>query len=299
MKKIAIYGIIAVSAISAGGLIGFGAKKLFGTVLDDYSGFDPSVYVIDGEALIKKIESKPTAGERVATFPVVDIVNYALEKYKRFDDSFSYTVGVADAGITTQKIRAAQIKNSSKYFEESASAGMVGCANRTFQDVGGETIDLHRTKDVTINNDKPVFPYPSTPTNYTLKSYKDAYGKTLDEMFIYTIHAKTTTKSQISKNEDGTYNAYLELSPTLSTYFYKKQMVSISELEATPSFEYIKLTYTLDSNLMLSKLSIDEYFVAKKMGIDAGTRNMLTTKYFPNQSREIPALNEGFFYGDE
>lgn len=299
MKKVAIYAIIAASAIGAGGSIGFGAKKLFGTVLDDYSGFDPSVYNIDGDLLIAAVEEKPTTKEKIASFSVADIVNYSLEKYKRFDESYSYSVGDADAGVTVQKIRAAQIKTGNMFFEESASSGMVGCANRVTQEVGGDSVLLYRTEECNIVDEYPVFPYPANPVAFTLDAYKNAYGKTLDEMFIYTIHKKTILKSDLVANEDGTYTINLALNPSLSTYWYKKQMVSISNLEAVPKFTEVSLVFTLDSDLMLKTLAVNEYFYAKKMGIDAGTRNKLFNKYFPGQHRDIPKLNEAFHYGDD
>ena len=231
MKKVGIYAILVSSALVVGGLAGFGGKKLFGTVFDDYSGFNSDIYHIDGDELIRRVEQKKTTKEKIASFTPIELVNYSLQKYKRFEHSYSYAVGDADAGITVQKVRAAQIRNGNEYFEESASDGWIGCAMRTLQTLGEDSIDVYSTSSASIIDDDPVFQYSPFPLTYTLSFYKNMYGKTLDEMFIYIIHEKTIKSVNFKEQDDGTYLVNFELDPALSTFWYKKQMVSISDLD--------------------------------------------------------------------
>ncbi|MCQ2802780.1 MAG: hypothetical protein MJ225_03840 [Bacilli bacterium] len=299
MKKIGIYAIIVSSALALGGISGFGSKKLFGTVFDDYSGFNVDIYKINGDELIRKVEAKATTKDKIASFTPIELINYSIEKYKRCDHSYSYSIGNADAGISIQKVRSSQIRDEDKYFEESASDGIIGCAMRSFQIRGENTVDIYSASTASIKDDDPIFPYSSIPLSYTLPTYKQMYGKTLDEMFIYIIHDKTVKSATIKEQKDETYVVNFELDPALSTYWYKRQMVSISDLDCQPTFDYVRLTYTLDKNLMLVSLYTDESFIAKWSGFEKSTKNTLFTKYFPNDnSRKIPELNEPFHYGE-
>ena len=115
-------------------------------------------------------------------------------------------------------------------------------------------------------------------------------GKSLDETFIYIISNKVTLNSSKKKLDNGDFEIMLDLETNISTYYYKVQMKNISGLSNLPPFSDVKLTYTLDNDLVLKHLSVDETYTATKEGIPvpAKTHNTIEYYYFAEQYKAIP-----------
>ena len=120
------------------------------------------------------------------------------------------------------------------------------------------------------------------------------FGKTLDEMFIYLICEDSIVASQTEKI-DGGYTIDVDLDPNLSTVGYKNQMKNVSNLDKLPSFANVHLKFTLDTDLKLKKLTVDENYTAT-MVVDAKTHGMLDIYYYSDTYVKIPEINEQIEY---
>ena len=274
LTYILIVGISGTAGASAG-IIG---KRLLGQEEIDYSGFNPEAYRADGAALLNSYNNNPTS------YTPAKLVSIGLEKYRRCENSYSMTIGIAKT-VVNQTIRNYQIKNGDKYFEESISrSDMVTLADRMYQDGKNGNIDLYVGKATSTTTGS----YPSTGKNYTKEAYKKYLGKTLDEMFIYLISDSTAESgSAVTKLDNGDIQVVLNLNPDIAPYYYKYQMMNISHLDKLPMFQYIKLKYTFSSDMYLKTMVVDEKYSAS-MGISVTIQNSFTNYYFPNEYKAIP-----------
>lgn len=294
MKKLLLtyiltIGICAVAGVSTGIIL----KKTIGPIDETYPpGFDPKEFSPDVDAIWNKyqgLSNKTIDG--MSSFSDAEVVNVALEKFRRLDYCYFYSIGDAKT-IVNQTVRNAFIKYEDNYFEDQISySSMVALAKRSYQNGKDGQVIVH---DGTPTDSEHAR-YPETPTKtFEKKEYKEYLGKTLDEMFIYVISDKTTIDSSRTIRKDDVV-IKMNLNPNLSTFYYKTQMLNLSGLSNLPPFEEVKLTYTLSKDLVLKHLSIDETFTATKEGIPvpAKTNNVLEY-YYHAEKMEIPKWNELF-----
>lgn len=281
------FPVIAFVAIAIGASAGIFVKRKFGQEQVDYSNFDASVFAMDSKELLEKYRANPKGN-----FTAAELVNIGLEKYRQCENSYSFTVGSANT-IVNQSIRNAQIKNGDKYFEEQISkSGMVSLANRIETSQGSETTILYKGKAETEETAK----YDGETQNYTEEEYRNYLGRSLPDMFIYTISNDTVyDDSTIETLPNGNKRIYLNLDPDISTYNYKVQMKNMSNLDGLPTFNYVKQVYTFTSDMTLLHCYIDEKYQAS-MGMTVSIQNTLHNYYHANEYRAIPKLDESFDY---
>ena len=283
MKPAFIYISIVGTALAIGTAGGIVAKRVMGGENIIYEG-DATSMTFDVDAAYDKYLNY-TGNDMTKDFTPAEIVNIGLEKYRRCENSYSITKGIAST-MVTQTIRNYQIKNGDRYFEESISmSSMVKLANRMYQTGKEGNINLYKGSAV----NEELGSYPSDGTEYSQVDYKNYLGKTLDEMFIYIITDSTILDSEIEK-ADG-YTIKLSLDTEMSIIFYQYQMKNISGLDKYPKFTSVNLTYTFDKNLDLQHLYVDEIYQAT-MGVTVDIHNTLDTYYFPNSEIKIPETNE-------
>ena len=283
MKPAFIYISIVGTALAIGTAGGIVAKRVMGGENIIYEG-DATSMTFDVDAAYDKYLNY-TGNDMTKDFTPAEIVNIGLEKYRRCENSYSITKGIAST-MVTQTIRNYQIKNGDRYFEESISmSSMVKLANRMYQTGKEGNINLYKGSAV----NEELGSYPSDGTEYSQVDYKNYLGKTLDEMFIYIITDSTILDSEIEK-ADG-YTIKLSLDTEMSIIFYQYQMKNISGLDKYPKFTSVNLTYTFDKNLDLQHLYVDEIYQAT-MGVTVDIHNTLDTYYFPNSEIKIPEINE-------
>ena len=290
-KALIQYSIITVCAITIGITAGVVLKKKLGPVETDYTGFNPEAFKMDGKALVKEYEQNKNKN-----FTPAELVNIGLEKYRQCENSYSIGIGIADT-IVKQTIRNFQIRNGDKYFEEQISkSSMVSLANRAVQD-NENTVQVYKGKA----KDTEVSEYIDSGKDYTLEDFKDAWGKTLQDIFIYLICNETVIDNGTSvTKKDGTVRVQLELDPEIASYYYKHQMKSLSDLSALPTFEYLRQTYIFDaSNMMILHSILDEKYQATLSGITATIVNHLDYYYHTDEFIKIPEINENLNYSVE
>lgn len=301
MKSVVLYAIIGCSALAVGAGGGIIYKRVIMDPKEEIVGFNPDVCKPNLESLSKEVESYPNKKSAFSSMTPVDIANYSLEKYKSYENSVSYSTGVAKT-VVNQEIRTAQIKVGNKYFEETISkSSMVGVGKRMYLENSDSDLKLYAEKSadsVKIDGDSVHTEYKTTPQTYTESQYKTAWGRTLPDMFIYCIHKMTIIEDKCSKEElpDGGYKVVLELDPKMGGYQYRYQMQTISDLDALPVFEFITLTFMLDSNFDLKTQLAHEKYKATLMGISPDIENNIEYNYFPNKQFKIPEINEDIDY---
>ena len=290
LKATLIYGIVGTLIVASGIVTGVVLKRQFGQTEIDYSGFDPENYRMDAAELVKQYDKNPNKN-----FTAAELINIGLEKYRTCENCYSIGIGTADT-IVNQTIRNAQIKVGDHYFEESISySRMVAVANRVDQVGGNNDISLNKGKATGSD----AVSYDNKVTTFKAEDYKKAWGKTLDEMFIYIISNETVieSESKIERN-DNYIKVSVALDTVISTYYYKLQMKEISNLDKLPVFESLKQTYVFSKDMELLQCDVDEKYQAS-MGVTASIHNKITYYYHANVVRNIPSDNETIDYSIE
>lgn len=296
MKTLAIYGIIAASAIGIGFGTGAIIKRECTEPERDYSGFDTTRYNVDEDALIAKVNGYGSKKTAFTSCTAVDLVNYSLATYKRFENSYSIGVGLGKT-VISQQIRNAFIKNGDRYFEECVSkSDIVGVANRAIQTGINGDVDLYTAPEngPAIIIDTDVCGYYESPKHCTAQEYTEMYGRTPSGMFNYIVHKDSVESSE--KNEiEGGYEFVLKMYPDIATYNYQFQMQTISHLKKKPTFTSAQMIVRTDENLVLKAITTDESYNAI-MGFEAKIDSHIEYTYFANQYYKIPDLKENFDY---
>ena len=292
-KTLLAYLLIVGISGTAGAGTGVILKRTIGPVDEKYpAGFSPEEY--RDEKLLENLATYKSS-HSITSFTDAELVNVGLELYKEYDDSYWVGVGDADAGITVQTVRNGEIKRTidgvTYYFEEQISNGMVGVAKRSTQSVPGDEVKLYSGSP----NNAVTASYSPDASIFNKEGYKGYLGKTPDEMFIYIISNKTT-KSSSRKTVNGDIQVTLELDTNISTFYYKTQMKSISDLDNLPQFSRVNHTYTFSNEMVLKRLDVDEVYKAAKFGMSPETHNIITYKYYAGGKRDIPDLNTPFNY---
>ena len=292
LTYILLIGIAGVAGAGTGAIL----KRTLGPIDEIYpSGFNPDEYKEDIDTLYQQyLDKVAQGGDPTKGFTNSQLVNIGLEKYRRCENCYSVTIGLADTAVK-QTIRNAQVKNGDEYFEEAISySNLVSVANRVRQTGKDGKVRLY-TGNATGSESAT---YTDNYREFEHYAYRDYLGKTLDEMFIYIISDKTVLSSSKKYEDNGDIVINLSLDPNISTYYYKFQMKNISGLSNLPPFEDVNQTYTFDENMVLKHFFVDENFTATKAGIPvpAKTNNKLNTYYYADAYLKIPEYNEKFDY---
>lgn len=294
-----ILGITACSAIVIGTVVGVVIKRM-GAPVTDYDAFANKVkeYIPDNANIMNKYYSyinnndiEETDLSKNKKFTAAEMINIALNNYKNADYSYSYTVGIGKT-IQDQKIRSFQIRNKDQYFEESISAGFVCLAKRYSQ--SGDNVTIYEGSLQDKNVDKSS--YTDNGEDFTLDKYKEKMGRTLSDMFIYIISDSTVIEKSI-KLENDKYYIDVTLDKDIASFYYVKQMKTISNLDSYPTFSHIKLHYEMTKDLTLLKMSSDELYTAQCFRVNAKVHALLDTYYFQDSEYKIPSLEESINYG--
>lgn len=286
-KSIIQYSLIAVAAITIGVTAGIAGKRVFGQTQIDYDGFNPENYRMDSKELVRQYDKNPRK-----SFTPAELINIGLEKYRTCEYSHSIGIGTAHT-IVDQTIRNIQIRQGEHYFEESLSrSSMMSLGWRAFQEPDG--IELYKGK--AIENEVGQFK-SDNKKDLTADEYRDAWGKTLEEMFIFLISNETVLDegTEVKKLENGNIEVTVALNPDIATYYYKFQMKTMSSLESLPVFSKVTQTYTFKSDMTLIHSYMEEDYVAT-MGVTTKIHNTLAYYYYANEKIDIPALDESCDY---
>jgi len=300
-KTIIITSIVGVSAIALGITGGYFLHSFLagGTIENADAGTGANDY----SSIAKIVEAKK-GSDYTASLSPRQMVTYAINSFIESPSFFAEGIGVASAGsLATQEIRSHFVHTGNQYFEESLShSSFVDLADRMYQ-TGDSTVTYHGG---TNNGNVEEGVFPDKSTTYSNTDYATKYGRKVSDVCSYTIADDYVVKAG-EKNLKGTtsgdeptgsvktdegYTVYLELDAYYSVGNYKIQMQAISSLAQLPSFQFVHLTFNLDSELKLLKLTTHEYYYAKtSAGVGSNIDGRLVTTYATDGEYTVPELN--------
>ena len=272
--------------VAAGVLVG---QNVFKEKMD-YSQYSTDEIEVDYSPKYEDFK-KSNPSKYFSDFTPIELANISLLKQGEVDNFYSRKTGTVLAAGVEQTINACTIKNGDAYFEENISASsFVKAANRFYQE--GDNVRWYKGKYV--NQTKGDYP-ESSKTEYSLEGFEEVWGCTKDRGSAYIISESTVLNSEIKTNGDGSKTIALDLDPTLSVIRYVKQMKMTGGLSQEPVFHSVHLDFTVDENLTLLELFINEYYDVH-MVIDAKNSNGKITQKFTYEQKEIPATTVDINY---
>ena len=102
----------------------------------------------------------------------------------------------------------------------------------------------------------------------TLQQGQEKYGLPATEFSDYVINEETFLSASELSQEGGEYVLSVSLEPNESTYYYKKQMVTMGNLDESPVFSSVEMTFRFAADWTVNKVEIQEKYTSKK-GVDA------------------------------
>lgn len=202
-----------------------------------------------------------------------------IEKLKTID---SYVIETPDDSSYTQPniasrqaIYAKRVKNGNNYSYESVSMGLMSVAELI-------TTEDAENFDVFVASSIPSLKgsvYPTSPSaSYALADFRAEYGTHPMIFSPYVVSNKTIHPSysgnamltgQGTRDDDGNYNFTLKLDTEYSVMNYVRQMKHMSGLNSYPTFDFVTLEFTLDSDFNFLRCKITEEYTIKYFGVPA------------------------------
>ncbi len=219
----------------------------------------------------------------------------AFDYYKIAIDNFrkkeNYKiVGIGNVySIINQKVNSTNIKNNNQYFTESLSKSSPGLINIAI----GER--YYKENEIKIYYGTPNETATEAKWNQDgemvdEEEFFSRYYKKLSDPFPYIISSKTVIKEEtIDKSKFK-----LTLDPTLSVYYYSKQMQYISQLDQLPIFSKVEFFFEIDGHYDFKTIKILEDYKTKKfLSVNCSADMRL---YFSYKIASIPSLDENCSY---
>lgn len=317
--------ILIISVALAGLVIGTGGGILFSYILktpnQEMASGDGNKYAdkYDVNELQNSVQKAISSGKDVTQeFSLSQIANYALDNFKLSENSVAIGYGKANSAVALD-IRNFTIKNGDSYMEEALSKSAPGILDirvcqRDYQTGTSEDSPIESYLGSLIDAEHATYDNP-TKKDYTVTTYKDTFGKSVDDPSVYVVSSKTIltdTVTQTSpltgekitgnsniKKVDGGYELYMELNTVKGVAKYWKRMMNLSGSNVS-SFNYVHLTYYLNDNFELVKSFVEESYAAGMANINASVLGTLTTYFFKDTNDyKIPSSNESVSYPEE
>jgi hypothetical protein len=253
----------------------------------DYSAYTIEKYEDDYAALMKKYDKDKS----VSSYQPYELVNIAIEKFAKNEHSKTVTRGNVKAAIVTQEIFGEDVRDGNEFYTESLSYSSIKkCGVRFYQHA--DSIDEYRGTNIKSNGSATF--QEKNKSTVSFKEHEDNWGKTLSRPVIYIISSKTVLDSTLEETADG-YKVTMNLDKVTSVLRYVKQMVSISNLDRTPDFSKVSLSFNLDKDLNLKQMSTEEEYVVYVVGKNE-SKGKLTVDFYQDVTDKIPGLDDQYPY---
>ena len=262
----------------------------------DYTNIDSKDLEVNTDNLMQKYESLKSSNSNYEEYlKPYEVANISMQLLYTHDNVRIFTDGIAHAsgaGVD-QTIRACLIKDKNEYLEESLSkSSMVAVGTRTYLHQDG-SIYLYRGQTTSAT----TATWPDEHYEYTSEEYTDAFGKTPVIPSIYVVSKKTTLDGSTFVKDGEGYKLNIKLDPLKGVVRYVRQMKSISDLADYPAFEYVELEYTLDENLLVKNIQVNEKYSAKISAIIGSViEARLNIDYEVDNVISIPSIKEEIAY---
>lgn len=177
------------------------------------------------------------------------------------------------AGIQQKQVVVKNVEKTADYIiSENITNGLIPAAEITKYNFANNTIESFVTTEVA--GEPPVATYKSTPTttynlSTQLQDYRTEYGISPDTIFAQIVSDKTVTSGKYLGEDNGKHTYEISLHNVYSVINYVYLMMHMSGLERPPTFESIKITFTVDSNYRFTELKIEEKYQIYYLGLPA------------------------------
>ncbi len=168
------------------------------------------------------------------------------------------TSGTVTAAGIKQGLYAEKILTNGEYYSMKISSGLVSLATRLYYKTGDECVTYFNGTDIKENSAT----FPSEPTKtLTLEEYKEMYGSPMTYFVNYVISSNTVVSEEyLGVNANGNYEFKLNLDTAFSVMNYSYEIKTTSGSSKLPKFEKIELTFEIDKDFNLLKLSVKEQY---------------------------------------
>ena len=284
---------LIISSVVAGSAVAIGIAltviliipNIFPPIEFDYSKLNITELDDDYSGVYKKFKNSTGVDDYTKIYKPDEMVNIGLLNATNLESFKTITTGTVKASIATQVVRSTYIKENEKHFYENISSGLVKVGFRFYQK--DEMVELISGKNITESSANWV---EGKSTSLTTSEYDEQWGKDLSRRTIYIISSKTVLDTSTSEKTSDGYTVTIDLNPDLGSARYVKQIIMTSGLDRNPIFHSIKLTYHLDSNLMIQDVNMVSNYEVYKM-IYVPSDEQLIEKYFYGDY-QIPSLEE-------
>lgn len=307
---------VALAGVIVGSLGGVLFSFLLKNPQIDLSNIKTKEDNYDVEELQKSVQKDLQDGKDITKeYSLSEIAHYALDNFKASKYSVAFGYGVANSAINLD-IRNCTIRNDNLFMEEALSKSQPGIIDvkvcqRDYQDGVNEDSPIKSYRGDLKDAETPIFDNPSL-TDYTYSSYKDVFGKTLDDPSVYVVSSKTILTDKVPQKDPSTgndiygnsriekvdsgYRLYMELSTLNGVTKYYKRMMNLSNSNVSV-FNYVHLTYNLNDKFELISSYVEESYAAGIGTIKATVLGNLTTYFFKDTTDYlIPDINNYISY---
>ena len=214
------------------------------------------------------------------------IAEYNLNKEKSVK---KITQGKVNASGITQGLYAEKILSNGEYYSMKISSGLVSLATRLYYTNGDNKVGYYEGSSIKETSAT----FPSTPTKeLTLEEYKEMYGSSITYFVNYIVSSNTVESEEyLGQNELGNYEFKLKLDNAFSVMNYSYEIKTTSGSAKLPKFESVEITFEIDENFRLLKLSVKEQYQVsiKQLGnMYMTTTGELTDTFEYDGNFEIP-----------
>lgn len=281
-------------ALLIGGVSGFFIAFALSPKGFDYDGIENSSIEDDVEAIYENYLN--SGNKNYLSYSPSDLANIAIYKYSLNEFTSSDIRSDATSLGVVQRTVGQSIKNSDEFFNESIS-------HSTFVKVAKRFYSVEDGFDIYSGNiqttDQGLSAEYTSDIFLDRESYEDTWGKTLDRPVIYNISSKTVLEgSSISQEENGNYIIDLKLDPVKSVVRYVKQMIQMSSLSDAPEFDFVNVTFEVDSELNLLEMNVHEAYYVWVVGKNYTEAYLTETFHIYSEAKQIPSVEEKTYYED-
>lgn len=294
-KSTILYTIAGLVIVGTGATLGFlkGQEYFFPKI--NYADFDESNNENDVElyskylSLIDKKVSKKQLSEEFRPYQLTKIalMNFEKSPYAQITNK-----GEVIAMGVQQFVRAKYVKKDQSYYSESLSSGVVSVAWRFYQNES--VINTYEGNLIKGSYETAKWNENATYT-YNIEQFKETWGKSMTNPFIYILNKKTVVSESCTFNEEN-FVITMSLHKVFSVGNYAKQMAMTSTLKELPVFDSVSLKITLSSDLKIIKNEITEEYQVNKFGAWISTKGSIVEEYEYVENADIPTLTENAVY---
>ena len=252
--------------------------------------------ITDQNTLLTTYLDKPSAGRPKSQEPINNIfIALNILKEATYYESNASGEIIAKKGslkLATQNLETRRTITPSATFNESVSVS-------TFVKIAEQ---LYITDNEVLKRDASKVSssdvsWKNSVTKLSTSKYLEQYGYSAKEPSRYIINEESIISDiEITNNGIGRKFTYkFKLDPTISTYYYKTGVKSLSNSSSYPKFKSIEMEMTFDYKWRMTKIKVDEVYDITISGLGSVTCHANIIETFKNINKVVSINEESFF----